>query len=261
MKKLLILILLFIISCGSDIDPVKLEKDKQARRDNEKYLAIFLYTADFISKTECKDDSYVNNLVDSNVNSQLFTSNANTKFTSAIIGDSTIYMSQLVDGFYNSVNTKSIAFGGNTLCGMIRQVQLNFISSANNPENIIVATMGGNDLVRNGDPTVVGQRGITLINLLVSKFPNAKIGFVGVHPVFIDYPNQAKNISNAIIATHIASLNNPKLCYIEPRTEIFNVSDPNGYPNRNDMGDGIHYKSNISLALRQRLISKCDLVF
>jgi hypothetical protein len=206
----------------------------------------------------CQEDEIMASVIE--LNEEVYLADKLKKYTSAIVGDSSMMYSETVLGFFNPLETKSIALFGNTLCGMIIQIEKSYISSENDPQYILTASMGGNDLLRGSDPFSVGNRGILLIDALVKSFPQAKLTFVLVHPNLVHYVNYSKNISNAIIVEYVSHLNNSNVCIIDPTTEIFHLG-LNENPSSAMMRDAVHYSSEVSMKIRFLAISKCGMIF
>lgn len=257
LKSTNLCLLLLILTCESD-DPILENLRKTQREQSEKELMTLMLGTDYGILNGCENDEIITSIIDRNEESYL--ADKNKKYTSAIIGDSTMSYSEMVLGFYNPFETKSITLFGNTLCGMILQVQRSYISKINDPKFILTASMGGNDLLPGSDPISVGNRGILLIKSLIENFPLAKLTFVLIHPNLVHYVNYGKNISNAIVTEYVSQLQNSNVCLIDPVTEVFHIG-PKDIPSSHLMRDPAHYTARISMDIRALAISKCGMVF
>lgn len=250
-------LLLLILTCETD-DPVLESLRKHQRMHSGRELMAIMLGTDYGLLDGCQNDEIITSIIDQN--EETYLGDKDKKYTSAIIGDSTMSYSQLVLGFYNPLETKTITIFGNTICGMILQMQRSYISKVNDPKFILTGSLGGNDLLRGSDPISVGNRGILLIDILLNLFPLSKITFVLIHPNLIHYVNHGRNISNAIIVEYVKQLNNSNICLIDPVVEIFHIG-PDDNPSSHLMRDPVHYSARISMDIRALAISKCGMIF
>lgn len=251
------ILLILILTCESNDPVLEGQRDIQRIKSERELMGIMLGTNSGIMEG-CQEDEIMTAVIDHN--KEAYLADKSKKYTSAIVGDSSMMYSETVLRFFNPLETKSIALFGNTLCGMIIQIQKSYISSENDPQYILTASMGGNDLLRGSDPFSVGNRGILLIDAMVKSFPEAKLTFVLVHPNLVHYVNYSKNISNAIIVEYVSHLNNSNVCIIDPTSEIFHIG-PKEDPTSDMMRDAVHYSSEVSMKIKLLAVSKCGMIF
>ena len=150
---------------------------------------------------------------------------------------------------YLSTTSKSFAVSGNTLCDM--KEQLSSVQTPN-PSWVIVATLGGNDILRRYATSNVIHSGNKLIEDIKTKYPSASIAGIAVHPTRVNYANQNRT------AVHTAL--QPLLdCYIEPDS-LFTY-DTDGLPKEENFfaDDPIHYNSTIAFKIKDALQTTCGI--
>ena len=167
----------------------------------------------------------------------LVTQQDNKTYTTVILGDSTMDLSGQVQGFL-STGTQNRAVSGNTLCDMLEQSY----DIRYKPDRIVVASLGGNDLLRHVSNANIIQTGKDLVSRLRQVYPSALIYGVGVHQTKVDYANANRGITNAALQPLFD-------CYLNP--------DPYFTSPSSDYVDSIHYSSTVSMKIRQGLIDNC----
>jgi len=237
MKIILILIIILITNCTID----------KKENNNNPYLLPYLIST--YKTNDCRI-----NYSDSNV---LFAGNEYyPKFINmkpnenTILGDSTMDISGKVNGFISN-KTNNFSVSGNTLCDILEQ--LNTLNPKLN--NVIISTIGGNDILRSVNKEVIYQTTNELLKVVKSfQSYNSKIVTVGVHPTRIDFANRNRIEINKRTKELTESING---CYIDI-DDLFTI-ESDGKASQFNMLDSIHYNSNISLGMKNKVSNICKI--
>jgi hypothetical protein len=135
-------------------------------------------------------------------------------------------------------NTQNRAVSGNTLCDMYEQSS----SLSFTPKTIVIASLGGNDLLRHINNDNIITTGKDLVTDLRRRYPSVFLIGIGVHPTKVDYANQNRSSIN----TALQPLLN---CYVDP--------DPSFTSGDSDYTDSIHYSAQVSLRIREAIATNC----
>ena len=154
------------------------------------------------------------------------------QYKTVIVGDSTMDYSSRIPGWLGQA--QSVAVAGNTLCDM--QEQLPAIHSIN-PEWIVIATGGGNDVLRKYDATLNGKE---LVENIRYKWSNTNIALVGIHETVVDYANIARIEVNKELSSIVD-------CYVEPVDVV--------------LIDAIHYDKETAEKIKRELNGRCGISF
>jgi hypothetical protein len=232
MKKLLLILLLFIFS--------NCEKKEPSPTNEDWTLAAAAYYFN-VDDMCVREYGYVSPLAP-NYAVNVFSGYPAT-CDNAIIGNSTMDIGRSVNGFYDPAKTNNYGIGGNTACDMLLQMQ--FIKC--NPKNVIIASADGNGILR-GVPPEVSKRTIEKIIAKSKERWNAKVTLVLTHPIKLPEANQRKNIVNDLVR-------NSADCTMD-MVKLFGVgiNDP---PPNNLMKDQIHYDTPVYTLLKNALLSQC----
>ena len=225
MKKL-ILILILIIGCQAE-----------NKKDNrERDLAIIaIATNRVIPIQTCRAYSGNGNSLYPNY---LVNFQDGKSYTTMILGDSTMDLSGQVQGFL-STGTQNRAVSGNTLCDMLEQSY----DVSYKPDRIVVASLGGNDLLRRVSNANIIQTGKDLVTRLRQVYPSALVYGIGVHQTKVDYANTNRVVTNAALQPLFDCYLNPDPYFTSPSTDLI---------------DSIHYSAAVSMKIRQGLIDTCS---
>lgn len=183
------------------------------------------------------------------------------QYTTVIIGDSTMAISSVYPGFLGT-GTQSVAVAGNTLCDMITQLPA---INTTAPSVIIVATTGGNDLLRqNVSDSQIINTGTLIIQRLHQKYPNAKLVMIAIHPTQVAYANAHKAAINTGIDT---ALQNEypvsSRCFYNP-LPLFGVAEGQASHTSdmaNNGADSIHYNQAMSFNIKSAVQTNCGITF
>lgn len=173
------------------------------------------------------------------------------QYNNVIIGDSTMDFSSSYPGFL-SPWTQSTAVAGNKMCDIITQLAA---INTEDPENIILSTPGGNDLLVGNSRKHVKNLIRDLVIRLNKKFPGAKITVVGIHPTLADQINSEKKYINDYV---ILQLENIHGCYVDPLL-VFQVREGERAPGVL-MFDQIHYTREVSFLIKEAIRIRCGVV-
>ncbi|MCC5816438.1 MAG: hypothetical protein JJT78_16935 [Leptospira sp.] len=187
------------------------------------------------------------------------------EYKNLILGDSTMDISGRYPEFLKPNLTQNLAVGGNNLCDINRQM---FAINTTNPENILLSTSGGIDILQD----LSLENRIRSMELLMEKikdrFTDANISVVAVHPTQIDLVNNQRSVHNqAMREVAESSWESFQLCWIDP-LPLFGEGDLNSTdsaPNENMIQfpngeiDPVHYNRDISFALKTKLEENCNL--
>lgn len=170
------------------------------------------------------------------------------QYTNVVIGDSTMDISSRYPNFL-SEKSQSVAVSGNRLCDMV--IQTPAINTAN-PKNIVISTPGGNDLLQQADQAYIFTYIDFLVDKLRSRYPEAKISVVSIHPTLLSYGNQHKAPINDHAKNKIESIGG---CFLDTLS-LFGVSE--GEPAPSDkIVDSIHYNQTMSFMIKDNLKTVC----
>lgn len=216
-----------------------------------------------LDDSECSNWSSVNRAFERRYKQFL---NDKGQYQNLILGDSTMDISGRYVGFFNPSITQNLAVGGNSLCDIIRQFS---VIQSQNPQNILVSTVGGIDLLQ-GIPLEKRGRSLELlIEKIQNRFPNANISMVAVHPTQIPSVNQERGIHNNFLKNKAFALlgGPPKICWLDPLPLFgdgtLSPSDPAPDQNMIVLPDGtidpVHYNKDMSFAIKEKLELDCNL--
>lgn len=198
------------------------------------------------------------------------------QYKNLILGDSTMDLTRFYDGFIDPSQTQNLAVGGNSLCDMERQM---IAINTTEPENILISTAGGIDLLRELEEPLIENSLELLLDRIHVKFPAASIHVVAVHPTQISAVNVRRGDHNeamkAIVESH-ESETAQSSCYFDPR-ELFTddegdpvgSTDPAPDEHMIQLPDGsidrVHYNQAMSFSIKSELEKSgpdgCDLSF
>ncbi|MCE9597982.1 MAG: SGNH/GDSL hydrolase family protein [Spirochaetia bacterium] len=178
-----------------------------------------------------------------------------TQYETILVGDSSMDLSSRYPGFL-SATTQSVAVFGNTMCDMIMQLPaINTVA----PLAIVVSSTGANDLkyVPRIATTQIVNTGALLVQNLRSRFPNAMLVMVAIHPRENEYVNVNKASVNSGVQS--ALRNSPgKGCFYDP-LPLFGVAE--GQPARSEdlLDDQTHYNQNMSFKIKAAVQEICKI--
>ena len=242
MKKCVLILLIFILSCA---------KEKTSFKDRLIKDALIVIIVFEVSKTlsnSCRDYSgKANQLYYTDYYEGKFKADK-TQYANIITGDSSMDYSTRLDG-YITISSQSVAVAGNTLCDM--QEQLPAINSTS-PTWVIIGTLGGNDVLKKIDNANIIKTGKALFSNIRAKFPSTQIAGVGIHPTRVDYANSNRAIVNDSLKSELD-------CYINP-DEFFTI-EADGKASTSDLleNDEIHYNSTVAFQIKSKLASQCNI--
>ena len=170
-----------------------------------------------------------------------------TGYTNAIIGDSTMDISSSYSGWLSS-GSVSYAVSGNTMCDMLEQ----FRTLNPSVNNVLIATNGGNDLLRKVAIDRIESTGKELINT-VNSVKTGKLAVIGIHPTRVDYANQNRNDLNNRIKTYTESVGG---CYVGGLDDLIPL-DSQGRADQSYMLDSIHYNESVSNNVKSKILNIC----
>ena len=243
MKKLILCLVFLTLfsSCSHGGNTQNTEKR------NKTLLAFLVYTQYNYKPATCRNYSgEANALFFDSQYSGKFTSDL-TQYKTIVIGDSTMDISTRQNGYLSSTS-ESVAVSGNTLCDMTEQYTLSIKTLS--PDYIMVASGGGNDLLRKIPNSNIVTTGQQLVDSLIKSYPNLKkLVWVGVHPTRVDYAQSNRGIVNSQMRDYVNSKGG---CYVNPDTSF--TIDAQGYPATSEMIDSIHYNSTPAFKIRTSAI-------
>jgi hypothetical protein len=153
------------------------------------------------------------------------------QYKNVFFGDSTASFYSEFPNFLNPNTTQNNATPGDTLCDYRSRFKKSINST---PENIIVSTLGGNDILRQIPNSIIIETFQDFHKSLTSHFPNSKVSYVEVHPTFIDYANaERKTVASQMRAySSDACWIDPDVCFSNPllASEMLDQIHPNQGP-------------------------------
>ena len=168
-----------------------------------------------------------------------------------IRGNSTMDLTRQYPG-WSASSTANRSVSGNTLCDMIEQVVSTPLGAV---EFILIATTGGNDILRGIPNDRVIDSGGIIIRQTRALHPSALIGAISVHPTLVASANANKGAVNSGIKAHLDADGNG--CWIDT-LPVFGKSEGEPadvsqmYPN-----DRIHYNESMAWAIREAINTAC----
>lgn len=171
--------------------------------------------------------------------------NDGKQYENVVLGNSTMDISRSFPGFHDPNRTQINAVGGDTLCDF--RSRFPYSIRTQSPENIVVSTAGGNDILRNIPlPRIVSTFEDFHSNLR-SRFPSSKLSYIEVHPTFVDSANKVrKNLSSQLREISSGSCwVNPDPCFSDPLKD-------------SEMLDAIHYNQSSAFCIRNLLKNQCE---
>lgn len=180
-----------------------------------------------------------------------YTSHADLKqYQTVIIGDSSMDYSSRYPGFMG-VNTQSVAVQGNKVCDMVTQLPaINTVY----PQNVVVSTMGGNDIF-DGVPNIEESHR-ELFNALKERFPSARIIAIGIPPSKDAGMNSRRSaVNNSAIAVLQQVYQPSQFCYVDPEQVLGNPPNPYAFL------DDVHYSPVGAFAIKTLVQDVCGLIF
>ncbi|TGL06480.1 SGNH/GDSL hydrolase family protein [Leptospira bouyouniensis] len=129
-------------------------------------------------------------------------------YKNVFLGDSTASFYSEFPNFIDPKTTQNNATPGDTLCDYRSRFKKSIRSI---PENIVISTAGGNDILKKVSNALIIETFVDFHNSLKSHFPHSKITYVEVHRTFVDYANaERKSIAYQMRA------HSPDACWIDP---------------------------------------------
>lgn len=190
-----------------------------------------------------------------------------------IISDSTFDISvRSYSGYIDPSITYHYGVSGNTSIGMCSQfaVSQNILTGMYNGaiqnifgvDTVIISTAAGNDMLRGDSNSNIISNLKNLVDKVRSRFPNAKIIMVGIHPTLVTAGNLNKGTTNTAIKNYLLNMSNT--CFYDPGPDPSVFNKPEGVasdPSQMLPGDSIHYNQTISFAIKSRLQVLCGVTF
>lgn len=242
MKSILILLILLTLYCNTD-------ERKKKEEENLKLLGLVIATNMNYQSQSCRSYYGESNYLFPHSQYYPTFSAKKTGFTNSIIGDSTMDISSSYTGWLSSTSV-SYAVSGNTMCDMLEQ--FNTLNPSVN--NAIIATNGGNDLLRKVPIDRIDLTGKELINTINTK-KIGKLAVIGIHPTRVDYANNNRNDLNNRIKTYTESIGG---CYVGGLDDLIPL-DSEGRASQSYMLDSIHYNESVSNGVKSKLNSICGI--
>lgn len=240
MKILLSILLVFILFCTNN--------NKDAEKNRTLIGLILASQMNYVSQ-DCR--AYYGEANFLFPNPEYYTNFLAKKsgYTNAVIGDSTMDISTRYSGWLSS-NSVSYAVSGNTMCDMLEQFR------TLNPTlgNVVIASNGGNDLLRKVNIDRIEATGKELISA-ISSVKSGKLVVVGVHPTRVDYANQNRADLNSRIQKITESYSG---CYVGGLDDLIPLDSENR-ANQSYMLDSIHYNESVSNGVKNKIQSICGI--
>ena len=239
MKKLLLSLITIILSITCNAQP----------KINKTSLGLFYLLINRPIETSC---------VTSRLNPSYYFENYyptyssdKNKYGNVVIGDSSIDI-PFRNGFnYDRVKTKMVAVSGNTLCDINAQFDSSVLLE-NSPNNFILGTLGGNDLLNGVNDENVFNNFKFVLNKIKEKNISGKLVLIGTHPTLINSINLRKDLINLRIKQYSENhFGENKVCYIEPMDILGTSVDSS------KMMDNIHLRAEYSIQIFNLIPSKC----
>jgi hypothetical protein len=245
LQKICIVVLLIIsVTFNSCTDNNRKKSEKQLKDLFSMLLVIEIYNR--IQVKPCREyygqpnslllfPEYYNKFLNSN------------KYATLVMGDSTMDISTRYNG-YLSVDSYSIAIGGNTACDVLEQLSLVSMTA----DNIVYSTNDGNGGLRGVDIDIIRRTNNEVITAIKQKLKPSKIVVVLLHPTMLrNFDSKRKLVNKNFVD------DNPDVCSILP-DQLFTL-DSNGLPSSGDMIDSIHYSEKISFGIKQLIKDQCSI--
>ena len=169
-----------------------------------------------------------------------------------VIGDSTMFLAAYTPGWRDTATTQSFAVAGNTICNVIQQLS---VISTPAPQIIIWGTTGGNSLLHGETAYETGEDGQMLIQLLLARFPSAKLVAIAIHPTKQRKFDHIRHQTNLRIFDSLVSIYPMgQWCWIDPEDLFIGKVD-------NWMFDNIHYTPLMAMIIKQEIERVCHISF
>lgn len=152
-------------------------------------------------------------------------------YKNVFFGDSTAAFYSEFPNFLDPSTTQNNATPGDTICDYRSRFKKSIRSR---PENIVISTAGGNDLLKKVPNSLIIETFKDFHRSLKLHFPFSKITYIEVHPSFVDYANsERKSIASQMrIHSQDACWITPDSCFSDPLlpSELLDTIHPNKGP-------------------------------
>ncbi|MCW7459564.1 hypothetical protein ND856_14075 [Leptospira bandrabouensis] len=167
-------------------------------------------------------------------------------YETVFFGDSTAAFYSEFPNFLNPATTQINATPGDTLCDYRSRFKKSIRST---PKNIVISTVGGNDLLKEVPNSLIVETFADFHFSLKSYFPFSKISYIEVHPSFIDHVNKERKSITSQMRVH-----SPDACWVNPDSCFSNPLLTS------EMLDSIHPNQGPAFCIKNLILNQCGVL-